>query len=232
MNEAFITYIHANVHHTGFPVCRGLTTEEEQVAGLQVTEVGSDINVFTHICLLRGVARNDDIMHEKNSTHKTTAIHSLRWSACPQIGNSHQGVCRTDDAGSILLQSGTPFLLRHGDGLGDISGAPVGIDHLIKCTTAPLPLQTVARHDIGDGLRSQVRLGIDKAVMGSHHNLFSCVPVTESVFRHQVDAYAMHPCDVVVRRLYPIPTIVLQHADGHPQQTLGHHLWWKVRIGT
>ena len=80
-------------------------------------------------------------------------IHPFGGSASPKIRDAHHAMRRGYNAGGILLQGGTPFLLRHGDGFGDISLTAVGISHLIKGTFCPLPLQAVSCSNIRDGLR-------------------------------------------------------------------------------
>lgn len=77
--------------------------------------------MLAHVCLLGSIPRNDDVVHEKNGAHEAATIHPFGGSASPKIRDAHHAMRRGYNAGGILLQGGTPFLLRHGDGFGDIS---------------------------------------------------------------------------------------------------------------
>ena len=57
VDKLLVTHIYAHMRHMcGLLVC-GLASEEHEVARLQVAEVGSNLNVLTHLGLLRCVAR-------------------------------------------------------------------------------------------------------------------------------------------------------------------------------
>ena len=153
MDETLVADIHADMYHTFLAFRRRLAPEENQIARLEVTEIRSNIDMLAHVCLLGSIPRNDDVVHEKNGAHEAATIHPFGGSASPKIRDAHHAMRRGYNAGGILLQGGTPFLLRHGDGFGDISLTAVGISHLIKGTFCPLPLQAVSGSNIRDGLR-------------------------------------------------------------------------------
>ena len=148
-------------------------------------------------------------MNEKNGTHEATAIYSFGRSACPKIRNSHQRMCRANNAGSILFQSGTPFLFRHGDRFGNITGPPVRICNLIECTFRSLPLQAIACNYIRNSLRRLIGFRIHKPIMRSHHNLLCSVPDMKFFFRYRMNTYTMYPSDIIIRCLNAIPTVAL-----------------------
>lgn len=137
MDETLVADIHADMYHTFLAFRRRLAPEENQIARLEVTEIRSDIDMLAHVCLLGSIPRNDDVVHEKNGAHEAATIHPFGGSASPKIRDAHHAMRRGYNAGGILLQGGTPFLLRHGDGFGDISLTAVGISHLIKGTFVP-----------------------------------------------------------------------------------------------
>ena len=59
------------------------TTEENQIARLQVAEVGCYLQAFAFACLLRGIAGDNDVVHQQHGTHKSTTIHPFGSGACP-----------------------------------------------------------------------------------------------------------------------------------------------------
>ena len=82
MDETLVADIHADMYHTFLAFRRRLAPEENQIARLEVTEIRSDIDMLTHVCLLGSIPRNDDVVHEKNGAHEAATIHRVR-RECP-----------------------------------------------------------------------------------------------------------------------------------------------------
>ena len=97
---------------TFFPSGKRFPTEKHQISPLHISKIGSNLDAFSYISLLRCIPGNNNIMHEQHRTNQTAAIYSFGRSTGPQIGNAYHSICSFDNTLHILFQRSSPFCLR------------------------------------------------------------------------------------------------------------------------
>ncbi len=64
MNKLLIAHVDTHMNHSFWLIRGRLPSKEEEVAGLQVAAIGSNSHPFAYASLLRGITRNDDVVHK------------------------------------------------------------------------------------------------------------------------------------------------------------------------
>ena len=62
---------------TFFPSGKSFPTEKHQISPLHISKIGSNLDAFSYISLLRCIPGNNNIMHEQHRTNQTAAIYSF-----------------------------------------------------------------------------------------------------------------------------------------------------------